>query len=51
MNRIEIRCNTEAEMNYHIAQMKRYGYQKTNDCMWVVIYKKDSSEVTLIREY
>ena len=51
MNKVELRCYDEKEMDYHKSQLKRYGYSKTNDCMWVVIYKKDNSEVTLIREF
>ena len=47
----KIKIYTEEDMRYNLNQLKRYGYSKIADCMWIVIYKKGNSEVTLVREY
>lgn len=50
-NEVTIACYNEKDMFYNVSQMKRYGYIKTNDCMWVLIFEKGNSRVILIREF
>ena len=49
--KVEVKCYTKEDMDYNISQMKRYGYTKVADCMWVQIYKKDGNEVVITREW
>ncbi len=51
MNKVTLKIYTEKDMSYNISQLKRYGYKKTHDCMWALIFEKDNSIVTLQREY
>lgn len=51
MNELKINCYTENDMKYHTSQLLRYGYKKTNDCMWTKIFEKDNNIVILNREY
>ena len=46
-----IKMWNEKDMNENEKNLKGYGYKKVSDCMWVKIYKKGDSEVTLVREY
>ena len=46
-----IKMWSEKDMNENERNLKEYGYTKTSDCMWVKIYEKENSKVTLIREY
>lgn len=48
---VEVKCCDKEEMNYHISQMKRYGYKKVADCMWVRIFEKNGNRVIITREY
>jgi hypothetical protein len=47
----KIKCYNENEMYFNEKQLKKDGYKKTSDCMWVKIYTKENSEISLIREY
>ena len=51
MNEVTMNIYTESDMKYNVSQLKRYGYHKTHDCMWVTIWEKENSVVTLKREY
>jgi len=51
MNEVTLTIYTEKDMNYNISQLKRYGYKKTHVYMWVLIFEKENSMVTLQREY
>ena len=48
---LKIKMWNEKVMAENERNIKEYGYTKTSDCMWVKIYEKGNSQVTLIREY
>jgi hypothetical protein len=50
-NEVTLKIHTEQDMKYHQKNLKDYGYNKTHDCMWVQIYEKGNSVVTLCREF
>jgi len=51
MRKIELKATNESEMNFYEKGLKELGFTKTNDCMWVKIYKRDNLEYVITREY
>lgn len=51
MKKIELRTMNEIEMKFYEKGLKELGFTKTNDCMWVKIYKKENLEYIISREY
>ncbi len=48
---VEVKCYDAEDLQYNISQMKRYGYKKIADCMWVRIYEKNGNKVIISREF
>lgn len=51
MIRTDIRTHSETEEREIMKKLKVTGYQKTHDCMWVMIFEKGDLEIVLIRAY
>lgn len=48
---VEVKCYDADDLRYNVSQMKRYGYKKIADCMWVMIYEKNGNRVVISREF
>jgi hypothetical protein len=48
---VNVKAHDEEEAQYHIGQLKRYGYKRISNCYWYERWEKDNWVVEIERDF